>query len=415
MTRIGRAKGCQQMQTTVDMLIGGFGEQGGGDCLGIDWVQAVFPDKGDEGRDDAHTGGDAVEGHDAGGTGSDISVEHRGLLAKLPSPTWLLFENSVVFAPLEFSNEIVSLRVNRDEDGVTLEPLSRVHVDGHTPTHLAIAQDTEGRSHLIVACYDDGNVCVHPLDASGHIGASAQVLRSEGHGPLPAQAGPHAHWVLPLPDGRIITTDLGADRIHVHRWSDGRLERVASLICPPGTGPRDLHLLPSSMPDDAGWRVAVVGEWSSTVDILAPDNAEPSGLRIIQRVDLGADADDQAASLAFVSDDVLHATASTGDATYCSEGFCYVGLRGSDRIISLRWDGSALSEPGPSQEGRPGHGTSSGGGRPRHIIAVGNALVVANQTSGKLSIFRLAGNGEATLDKEIVVGSPTAIVPLPRI
>jgi 6-phosphogluconolactonase len=223
-----------------------FGSQGGGDCLGIDWIRTSYPEN--------------TEHSDS------VGLEHRGLLAELPSPTWLLVEDSVVYAPLEFNNEVVALKVSKSGEGLHLEPLSRVSVQGDTPTHLAVSHDASGKAHLLVACYGDGNVCILPLESDGSIGEHGQVLTNEGHGPLPAQECPHAHWILPLPDGRILSTDLGADRIHVHQWEDDRLRRTSSIVCAPGTGPRDMHLLPSAAGQEQGWRVAVVDEWSRTVD-----------------------------------------------------------------------------------------------------------------------------------------------------
>ncbi|MGO3357681.1 MAG: lactonase family protein [Bifidobacterium crudilactis] len=370
----------------ADILIGGFGSQGGGDCLGIDWIRTSYPEN--------------TEHSDS------VGLEHRGLLAELPSPTWLLVEDSVVYAPLEFNNEVVALKVSKSGEGLHLEPLSRVSVQGDTPTHLAVSHDASGKAHLLVACYGDGNVCVLPLESDGSIGEHGQVLTNEGHGPLPAQECPHAHWILPLPDGRILSTDLGADRIHVHQWEDDRLRRTSSIVCAPGTGPRDMHLLPSAAGQEQGWRVAVVDEWSRTVDVYAPQADAANGFTHTQRVGLDADVKDQAASLAFVSDAALagaQAPSAEAPSPSTTEGYCYVGLRGSDRIIRLRWDGERLAEVG---------GFSSGGGRPRHIKAIGNSLFVANQTTGKLSTFTLSSDGEATPSTEIIVGSPTAVAPL---
>jgi 6-phosphogluconolactonase (cycloisomerase 2 family) len=415
--------------STVDMLIGGFGQQGGGDCLGIDWVRAsIFSAEQYEQSTTQSLGHHESVSPQTRGA-NRIALEHLGLVADLPSPTWLMIRDSVVYAPLEFSNEVLSLSLKEDANGVHLEPLSRVAVDGTTPTHLAISKDESGDEHLIVACYGDGHVCVHPVDSQGHIGASEQVLSNEGHGPLPAQECPHAHWILPLPDGRILTSDLGADQIHVHKWKGKRLERIASIACAPGTGPRDLHVLPGKAGGAEAWSVAVVDEWSTTVDIFAPDQSAHSalslqnaGFRHIQRIELDADPGDQAASLAFVSDAALaepssQSAALTADAT--STGYCYVGLRGSDRIVALKWDGERLSYPSwatqlqpETTDERTAFAFSSGGGRPRHIKAIGSTLLIANQITGKLSSFRLTTNGEAIPDTEIVVGSPTAIAPL---
>jgi len=68
-----------------------------------------------------------------------------------------------------------------------------------------------------------------------------------------------------VPDGRVLTSDLGADRVYVHHWEHGELVREGEVVLEPGTGPRDQHLLPVASDDLAhDWRVAVVGEWGGT-------------------------------------------------------------------------------------------------------------------------------------------------------
>ncbi|MCI1224480.1 lactonase family protein [Bifidobacterium sp.] len=320
---------------------------------------------------------------------------------------------------------------------VRLEQTSRITVQGDGPTHAALAIDDEGHRHLIVACYGDGSIGVHRLDEQGRILPGNQLLEGEGHGPLPAQAGPHAHWILPLPDGRVLTTDLGADRVYVHRWEHGTLRRSAAVRLAPGTGPRDMHLMPTN---GGGWRVAVVDEWGCTVTVLAGvfeqdfgqdtvpqpqagdadagDHAfADGGVRVVQTISLGGDAIDQAASLAYVPSGRL------GDAVHCGEtaraeghvtdgcGIAYVGLRGSDRIVALLWDGerfARLTDPGVN-DGR-GRGTPCGGSRPRQLVAFGTLLLAADEASNNLAVFDIEDAGEPCLVARFDADSPTVIL-----
>ena len=66
-----------------------------------------------------------------------------------------------------------------------LVELSRVPTPGHAVTHVVFVRDDEGQGRLITADYADGYVCVHPVTESGVILEVAQMLRGEGHGPLP--------------------------------------------------------------------------------------------------------------------------------------------------------------------------------------------------------------------------------------
>ncbi|OZG60418.1 carboxy-cis,cis-muconate cyclase [Bifidobacterium myosotis] len=517
------------------LAVGGFGARRGSSCPGIEAVTL-------------HTA-DATADND--GFPVNISLHKDGVLASVPSPTWIARDGDLLYAVLEDTNEVAAFRINRNsaetantaiEDSETgpsetsevatnntalsnttvsniatgdsrtgdvetsevatnniavnttainntaavptLTELSRVPASGVSPTHAVVVTDDIGGKHLIVANYADGHVCVHPIAADGTLLEATQVLAGEGHGPLPAQEGPHAHWILPLPDGRVLSTDLGADRIYVHHWRSGELVRVGMVQLAAGTGPRDLHLLPVTDKDattsGADWRVAVVGEWADTVTLLGPvpgisnkadgQNDDPAqsidsdGIRVLQTVSLGGDALDQAASLAFVPWAILrmgirqttdnngssageayrnpgnrnddgtrdadaHGTSigysitsgspiSESPATIPVDessvaGVAYVGLRGSERIVALAWDGERLSRLAPEHEpGWRGRGIDCGGSRPRHIMRVGNVLLVANEVSNNLTVFQLGPDGKPVRVTDLASGSPTVFVRL---
>ena len=249
------------------------------------------------------------------------------------------------------------------------------------------------------------------------------MLRGEGHGPLPAQECPHAHWVQPLPDGRVLTSDLGADRIYVHHWEHGELIREGAVTLAPGTGPRDQHLLPVDSDDSAhDWRVAVAGEWGGTVTLIGPEpghdakHFDNGTIRVLQTVSLGPDAlpkPDQAASLAFVPWNALQGNAGATATSEGIAGLAYVGLRGSERIVTLLWDGKRLTRlDEPDVLGWRGRGIDCAGSRPRHLLAIGNLLLAANEASNNVAIFRLSADGEPNLDATLPSGAPTVFVRL---
>ncbi|MBT1177120.1 beta-propeller fold lactonase family protein [Bifidobacterium callimiconis] len=155
---------------------------------------------------------------------------------------------------------------------------------------------------------------------------------------------------------------------------------------------------------DGSWLVAVVDEWGCTVTVMQPDDDD---FRILQTVDLAAAPADQAASLAFIAESVYSersVSADTGDTNGADyAGMVYVGLRGSDRIVSLRWDGEALTRV---------DSVFSGGGRPRHLCAVGRYLVAANETEDHLTLFRADEDGALKVVDDLPIGSPTAVLPL---
>ena len=377
---------------TVDILVGGFGILNGEHSPGIEQFELQG------GSEHRQRAGESV-------SLAESLFHRRRVLAEVPSPTWMLRNGSMLYAVLENTNEIATLRLDGSHSTLRSTLLSTVHSAGSFPNHAAVVNDDAGAEHLVVTNYVDGSVGVHPVDNNGFVLEATQMLRGEGHGLLPAQEGPHAHWVLPLPDHRVLTTDLGADRVYVHRWQDGELVRVGVVTLAPGTGPRDMHLLPGS---HELWHVAVVGEWGGVVTVLAPDQAcrgheSDQDIKVVQIIELGRDDKDQAASLAFSPDTIANDRVS---------GFVYVGLRGSDRIVTLHWDGRQLERCGPAEETDwTGRGITSGGGRPRHLLAVGHMLLAANETADTIAMFTLADDGMPKPIGSVPAGSPTVMLP----
>ncbi|RBP97948.1 carboxy-cis,cis-muconate cyclase [Bifidobacterium aemilianum] len=372
------------------LLVGGFGPLNGQTSPGIELYDLVESEA------------------DGGSPAGDCRLINRGLLADMPSPTWLFRDGQMLYAVLENSDQIASLRLGQSHGHIRLEELGRAATLRLGPTHAIVMADDLGVNHCLAADYGDGSISIHPVDAEGRVLDADQVLTAQGHGPLPAQAGPHAHWLLPLPDGRLLSTDLGADRVHIHRWQQGRLVRTNSLVLPAGTGPRDLTLLPTA---DGRIMVALVAEWANTVSLVdcgtgpnkgASGMASPPELEVVDLVDLGGTLmDDQAASMAFVS------------SRNSCRGMVYVGLRGSDRIVSLNWDGQHLRRlSSPDVEGWSGWGISSGGSRPRQIRALGSKLLVANEASNNLTVFQLAADGQPQEICRTPASSPTILLPM---
>ncbi len=282
------------------------------------------------------------------------------------SPSWLAVRGDRLVATLEGTGALAWFTREGDgwrADGVTDLP-------GDSPCHAAFLDDDT----VAVACYGDGAVVVARAGGPG----AAQRLDGSGSGPLPAQEGPHAHHVHVLPDGRVLTLDLGADRLHVHaRTGDGLLERVDSLALPAGTGPRDLHALPSG-------ELALLGEWSCELFVLDPAGHEFEIVQILELPD-ARPGEDQAAGLG-VTDDGR---------------FLYAGIRGADRIAVV-----ALEDDGARALGS----VPSGGRWPRHLLVDGELLHVANQLSDEVSSFRLAGDGMPVLLGSTATPSPTCLV-----
>jgi 6-phosphogluconolactonase (cycloisomerase 2 family) len=312
-------------------------------------------------------------GPDMGGTAAGIataaSAPHGLVLGDGPecaSPSWLAVRGERMVAALEGEGALAWFRREGEAwraDGVTA-------LGGSYPCHAAFLDDDT----VAVACYGDGAIVVARRGEQ----LPAQRIDGSGSGPLPAQEGPHAHHVHVLPDGRVLTLDLGADRLHVHeRGADGLLTRVDSLALPAGTGPRDLHALPSG-------ELALLGEWSCEVLVLDPAGRE---FEIMQILTLpgATPGQDQAAALGVSVDG----------------RFLYAGIRGADRIAVIALDDDGL---------RALDSVPSGGSWPRHLLVDGELLHVANQISNAVATFRIGADGIPVPLATTAAPSPTCVI-----
>lgn len=273
----------------------------------------------------------------------DGSLEYLGLAVATRCPSFLAAgtASGIVYATDESAARVEAFR----REGDRLVPLGGQATSGALPCHISATAEW-----LYVANYLSGTVDAFPLSADGAIGPLRASLPGAGSGPRPAQDGPHAHSTLVVGE-RVFSADLGADRVHVQRWTEGRLERMSSVAFPPGTGPRDFATTVDG-------RVFLLGELSGEVfELDREGRILRSGPSVIDAV-----AGDHWAGL--VMDDA-------GE-------FLYTGLRGSNRIAVV--DARTLS---------PVVAIACGGDWPRNLCLSGEMLYVANERSSTLTCFRI--------------------------
>ena len=146
-----------------------------------------------------------------------------------------------------------------------LSYLNQQSTHGLAPCYVSV--EPEGR-YALVANYESGSVCALPIQAAGQLGEATNVVQFHGSGPNPQrQEGPHAHMIVPGPDGRfILAVDLGTDRLMVYRLDLERGKLVPAdppwTVLPPGTGPRHLAFHPQRP------FAYVISELQSTVTVF---------------------------------------------------------------------------------------------------------------------------------------------------
>jgi 6-phosphogluconolactonase len=141
-----------------------------------------------------------------------------------------------------------------------LRQLSTVNSQGAGPVYLSLHPN--GR-FLLVANYVSGSVAVLPVSADGTLGEAVSVQAPQapagaqhaaegvpGSFAISDHDGPHAHTIVPSPDGRFaISTDLGVDRTYV--WKFDEASGALTPNDPPfvaasaGAGPRHVVFHPN--------------------------------------------------------------------------------------------------------------------------------------------------------------------------
>jgi 6-phosphogluconolactonase (cycloisomerase 2 family) len=307
---------------------------------------------------------------ETGGEGEGIALLRRdpatgvltrlGVAARTPSPSFLTQHPTlaVLYAVNELDIGAVSA-FSVAPDG-SLTELAVQETGGRHPCHLAVTPD--GR-FLLAANYTSGSVSVHPLDPDGAVGERTDLLALDGRGPDPdRQEGPHAHMVVPDPNGSadVLISDLGSDRVWRTRLDpiSGRLAHpVPAIVAAAGTGPRHLRRAGNGT-------MLVSGELAANLTWYRPGGADGT-LHLA-----GAVPASTMAGVNYPSEILI-----SGDGR-----FVYMANRGPDTISAYAWDGDKAELIAE---------VPTGGAWPRHIALLSAHLYVANERSHTVTVFRI--------------------------
>lgn len=242
----------------------------------------------------------------------------------------------------------------------SVEKLGEFVVPGGGPCFVSLSHD---RNHLFVANYPEGSVAVIKLGATGIPEKTTQfIVYDRNH-----TDGSHAHMIKSDPQGKYVyVTDLGLDIIVKYEFDPvaGRLTPVADghTLLPAGSGPRHFVF------NDAGSKMYLINELASTVMVFdTRGEKSPSLLQTLSTVREGFSGTNACAD--------IH-TGKNGK-------FLYGSNRGENTIVTY-----AIGDDGLLT--LAGH-TQSGGNWPRNFVIdpSGRFLLVANQRSDEISVFRI--------------------------
>jgi 6-phosphogluconolactonase len=302
------------------------------------------------------------------------ALEPVRVVAGIVNPSYLAFDSTQRF--LYAVNELKSyqgkpggsvsaFRVESKRGDLTF--LNKQPTHGTDPCHVLV--NRKG-THVFVANFMSGSVCVLPVREDGSLGEASDFLQHQGAGIDPTrQAGPHAHSVtLDAANRFAFVPDLGLDKLMVYRFEPkrGMLEPNSApwIKVKPGAGPRHVAFHPN------GKWAYLINELDSTVTVLSYDGRSGTFEELQVVPTLPED---------------FRGESTCADVQVAPSGrFVYGSNRGHNSIVIYRVD------PRTGRLSRIGHEPTQGS-TPRSfgIDPTGRFLLAANQDTDTIVTFRI--------------------------
>ena len=273
-----------------------------------------------------------------------------------------------------------------DKSTGKLSELNKQPSGGDHPCY--ITTDKTGR-WVIAGNYSGGNLSVLPVNNDGSLGKPIQTINHEGSSINTArQEKPHVHATVFSPDGKyLFVPDLGIDKVMVYKFNSKKgkvsVHSTPFATVTPGSGPRHFDFHPS------GKYAYLMEELTGSVSVFSHKKGKLNSIQTISA--LPAD---------------FKGPIGSADIHVSPDGkYLYSSNRAESNSIALfsidEKSGKLTAMGHRSTEGRT----------PRNFNfdPSGNFLLVANQNSDEIVIFRRNAGLLEDTGKRIKVPSPVCI------
>ncbi len=249
-----------------------------------------------------------------------------------------------------------------DENG-NLHFINKQSSNGEDPCFVDVSGDGK---FVAIANYGSGTTALYPVQNNGGLQPSTSVIVNQGSGyDKSRQSSPHAHSIKFSPfNNRVFSADLGTDQLNIFTLNDNELVPFSqkSVKMKPGSGPRHFVFHPNENV------IYVINELSSTITALKKQNEMWSEFQTISTLPAG-----------------FEGTSYCADIHISPDGqFLYGSNRGDNSIAVFAIDEKTnrLNSKGI---------VSVEGNWPRNFVlsSNGNFMLVANQKSGNITVFRI--------------------------
>ncbi len=275
-----------------------------------------------------------------------------------------------------------------DKQKGTLNLINRQPTGGDHPCYISV--DKTGR-WVAAGNYTSGSLSILPVQAGGGLGAATSNIKHEGSGPNKArQASPHVHCTFFSADNRFLfVPDLGIDKVMMYAFDEktGKLTAAKQPFAAstPGAGPRHISFNPSNT------FAYLMEELSGTVVAYKYKNGK---LILVQRI----------------------SSMPKGDSSFAGSADIHVSPDGKFLYASNRGEANSIAIFSVHQKNGKltlvGH-QSTLGKTPRNFNfdPTGNFLLVANQNSDKIVVFKIDKATGLLTDSQhnIEVGKPVCL------
>jgi 6-phosphogluconolactonase len=304
---------------------------------------------------------------------------------KNPSFLAISHDRKHVYSVNETSEGTVSaFSFNSQTGGLTL--MNTAISGGDGPCYLST--DDRGK-FLFVGNYGGGSVGAIPLQSDGSLGRQVQIIQHEGKSIKSNQEKSHVHATVLSKDNRFLfVPDLGTDKVNIYRVnlsSDEPLSTYTFVTVEPGSGPRHLTF------DLSGRNAFLIQEMTGVVTSYTYGDGKLTPKQSLSLVPADFKGRIDAADIHISPDNK----------------FLYASLRGDiNEIVILSIDRTGLM----TSAGR--HSTLGKTPRNFAIDPTGNFLLVANQNSDEIVVFRReqkTGLLHAT-DQKVSIGAPVCLL-----
>ena len=139
------------------------------------------------------------------------------------------------------SGTIEAYSIDAADGSLKLVNRQKLSLSATAPRYAAVSPN--GKT-LVVAVHGGGAYNVLPLAGDGRVGAVSGILKETGSGPRDEQRSAHPQMVVFDRAGRVISADLGNDRLSVLEFDAMRLRAAGRHAAQTGDGPRQLAFHP---------------------------------------------------------------------------------------------------------------------------------------------------------------------------